>query len=218
MMQVPPEISFHGLDHSDYNEGYIRERIDRLERMHDRIIACRVVVEQPHQQHQNGNPFRCRVELTLPRKRELVASKEEKAERHATLRTVIGHAFDALEKQLRSATTDQSRRDADIAPEHEPGEPPHGIVVRLFETEGYGFIKILDGREFYMHRNSILHDDFSTLAVGSEVRFEAELGEMGPQATSVQLVAKPGVNATDSPDQRAMPPSGWESRAPDARH
>lgn len=88
-MQVPPEISFNGLDKSEYNEDYIRERIRRLERMHDAIIACRVVVERPHRNRHTGNPFRVRVELTLPRKRELVASKEENAEPNVQLRTVI---------------------------------------------------------------------------------------------------------------------------------
>lgn len=213
-MQVPPEISFHGLDHSPSNEAYIRERIERLERMHDSIIACRVVVERPHQQHVNGNPWRCRVELTLPRKKELVASKEEKAERHATLRTVIGHTFDALERQLRAATAEHTRRTAQIAPEHDNDDQPHGIVVRLFKAEGYGFIKTLDGREFYMHRNAVLGDRFDRLEIGAEVRFVPAEGEMGPQASTVQPIAEISGRATDDPPPLAEPPLGWESAGP----
>lgn len=209
-MQVPPEISFHGVDHSDTSEAYIRERIARLERMHDSIIACRVVVERPHHRRQSGNPFRVRVELTLPRKRELVASKEENAEPLTHLRTVIGHAFEAMERQLKSVTSEHQRRQPELAPEHE-GQP-HGIVVRLFADDGYGFIKTLDGREFYMHRNSVLHNDFDELRVGTEVRFEPELGEKGPQASTVQVVASPGARASGSPPEGARPPRGWEQR------
>src|SRR5699024_9759274 len=152
----------------------IRERISRLENLHDNIISCRVVVEQPHQNRQTGNPYRCRIELSLPRKRELVASKEEMTERHVEMRTVIGRTFDAMEKQLRTATSTHERRTAAIAPGSE--EQPHGIVIRLFAEDGYGFIKTEDGREFYMNENSVLNNAFLQLQIGSEVRFAAEDG------------------------------------------
>jgi cold shock CspA family protein/ribosome-associated translation inhibitor RaiA len=209
-MQVPPQISFHGIDHSDYNEDYIRERIQRLENLHDGIISCRVVVERPHQNRQTGNPYRCRVELSLPRKRELVASKEEMTERYVELRTVIGRAFDAMEKQLRTATSTHERRAAVIAPQSE--EQPHGIVVRLFNEDGYGFIKTEDGREFYMHENAVLNGAFETLQIGTEVRFvAAEDGEKGPQASTVQVIATPGApRASATPPDLAEPPIGWD--------
>jgi cold shock CspA family protein/ribosome-associated translation inhibitor RaiA len=209
-MQVPPQISFHGLDHSDYNENYIRERIERLEHMHDAIISCRVAVEMPHRTRNTGNAYRVRVEVTIPRKGELVATKEENMEPKMELRTIIAHAFDAIEKQLRSATSEHFTRQSPMAPEHE--EHPHGMVVRLFEEDGYGFIKTLDGREFYVHRNSVLHDDFDSLRVGTEVRFAPELGEKGPQASTVQIVANPGARASGNPPDIASPPQGWESR------
>ena len=67
------------------------------------------------------------------------------------------------------------------------------MVEKLFADEGYGFIRTLDGaRQFYFHRNSVLHDDFGRLSVGTEVRFNPQAGEEGPQASSVQIVAKPG--------------------------
>ena len=47
-----------------------------------------------------------------------------------------------------------------------------------------------DDRQFYFHRNSVLHDDFDNLTVGTEVRFTPELGDQGPQASSVQVVAR----------------------------
>ncbi|MDX9875166.1 MAG: HPF/RaiA family ribosome-associated protein [Spongiibacteraceae bacterium] len=214
-MQVPPQISFHGLQPSPYNERYIRERIARLQRLHDNIISCRVVVERPHQNKLRGNPFRCRVELSLPRKKELVASKEEKLERHARLRTVVGHAFDAMERQLRSVINAPAHRSQQMAPHHELSHPPHGIVVRLFHTDGYGFIKTLDGTEYYMHRNSVLRDKFDELRIGAEVRFEAVEGEEGPRASTVQLVAQPGARATDDPVELAQPPHGWEISRPE---
>jgi cold shock CspA family protein len=43
----------------------------------------------------------------------------------------------------------------------------------------------------YFHRNSVLHDDFERLAIGTEVRFTPQDGDDGPRASSVQIVAKP---------------------------
>lgn len=61
-------------------------------------------------------------------------------------------------------------------------------------TKGYGLIRTLeDDREIYFHRNAVSQDDdFEDLAVGSEVRFAEAMGEMGPKATTVKVVAKRG--------------------------
>jgi cold shock CspA family protein len=48
------------------------------------------------------------------------------------------------------------------------------------------FIETADGCEVYFHCNSVLDDAFEHLTVGSEVRFVEEMGEKGPQATSVR--------------------------------
>ena len=207
-MQVPPEISFHGIDRSETVEAYIRERIEKLEHLHDHIIACRVAVGRPQKSRNTGNPFRCRVELSLPRKAELVATKEENAERDKTLRTVVARTFDAIEKQLLSSTSEHTRRVA-APPPAEYGISSSGIVVRLFPEDGYGFIKTEDGREFYLHRNAVPRDGFERLQVGTEVRFEPEEGEEGPQASSAQIVGKPGQLASERPPPGAEPPLGW---------
>ncbi len=210
-MQVSPEITFNGVDRSEYNEQYIRERIARLNRMSDEIISCRIVVERPHRPRQTGNVYRVRVDLTLPGRSELVVEREEQMEPQMTLRTVIGHAFDVMERRLRAQIPGKHHQNNRMAPEVVEGEPLHGMVVRLFKDDGYGFIKTEDGREFYMHRNSVLHDDFDRLADGTEVSFTPELGEKGPQATSVQVVSKMGENIDDDEPEGFEPPLGWES-------
>ena len=56
-----------------------------------------------------------------------------------------------------------------------------------------GFIETADGREIYFHRNSVLNDAFSRLAPGTRVAFSEEMGEKGPQASSVKLLGKHGL-------------------------
>ena len=48
----------------------------------------------------------------------------------------------------------------------------------------------LDDREIFFHRNSVLNGEFKHLAVGTEVSFVEELGEKGPQASTVKLVGR----------------------------
>jgi cold shock CspA family protein len=67
-----------------------------------------------------------------------------------------------------------------------------GIVSKVFPDRGYGFLRKEDGEVIYFHRNSVLNDEFDEAAVGTAARFVAEMGEKGLQATTVQLIGKPG--------------------------
>lgn len=202
-MQVPLELSFHGVQRSDWSEQNIRERTTRLERFCDNITACRVAVENPHSGHQNR--YRVRIEVTIPPNHDLVADKEMTEEGNTDLRTVIRNAFDVMERQIKE-TVEKRRYDVKAHPEE-----PRALVVRLFPEQDYGFIKDPDGtEEYYFHRNAVLHGDFERLTVGTEVRFERSMGDMGPSASSVQIVDKPGARESGEPPPEA--PAGWRQR------
>lgn len=189
-MQVPLEINFNGVDRSEWSEDFIRRQVERLERYAGDMVSCRVAVEQPHRRQTRGNPWHVRVEVTLPPKHELVASAEPvEVQPEVELRTVIRDAFRAMERQIKK--TVQRRRY-----EVKTHEQPLALVTRLFSDEGYGFITTPEGRDIYFHRNSVLHNGFERLGVGTAVRFAEEEGEEGPQASSVQIVDKPGVRAS----------------------
>jgi cold shock CspA family protein len=64
------------------------------------------------------------------------------------------------------------------------------VVVRLFPQEGYGFLQAPDGREIYFHEKSVLKGAFGRLKVGDEVRYAEELGEEGPQASTVAVARR----------------------------
>ncbi|MGO9847760.1 MAG: cold-shock protein [Methylocella sp.] len=63
-------------------------------------------------------------------------------------------------------------------------------MSKFVAGDDYGFIETSDGREVYFHRNSVLDNAFDRLTVGSEVRFVEEIGQKGPQASTVRLVGK----------------------------
>jgi ribosomal subunit interface protein len=103
-MDVPLELAFHNLEASEAVEARVRERVAKLEKMFPRLVACRVVVEAPHKQHQKGNIFRVRIEMSVPGD-DLVVSKEPNHahERFADpdVYAVLKDAFETAERMLR---------------------------------------------------------------------------------------------------------------------
>ncbi|HEY0515138.1 MAG TPA: HPF/RaiA family ribosome-associated protein [Thermoanaerobaculia bacterium] len=179
-MQVPLEISTRWIDLSPPLEAELRKRAGRLERHSDRITSCRIAVERPTgNHHQEGGPFRVRVDVTVPGS-ELVADKSGEE-----LFAAVRDAFDAAERQVE---TWSQRRRGDVKSQV---LPPEGQVIRLFQEEGFGFIGAPDGQEIYFHRNSVLDPPgFASLEVGARVRFAQEQGFEGPQASTVSLVGR----------------------------
>jgi len=187
-MKVPLEIAFKGIEHADEVETLIREEADKLERVCQYISSCRVAVERRQRHQEVGNPYRVRIDMTVPPGHELVVKREpSKGDMHDPLDIVIKHAFQAAARQLRKLV-EQQRGNVKVHPDQQV----MAVVHKLFPREGYGFLRTVDTQdEIYFHRNSVLHDDFDRLLIGLGVRYTAVLGEKGLQATSVQIVDKP---------------------------
>jgi len=181
---MPLEIVFHNIDRSPAVEAAVRERAEKLERFADNITSCRVTVEAPHKNHQQGNLYTVRVDLRFPGG-EVVANRAP-AEHHAheDVYVAVRDAFKAARRQLQDR---QRIRRGDVKP-HTP--PPHGRIASVDRERGSGRIETHDGREVFFHRNSVLNGRFEHLEPGMEVRFSEESGEKGPQASTVQLVGK----------------------------
>jgi ribosomal subunit interface protein len=184
-MQLPLQITFRDMEPSEAVEANIRERSERLERFYDHIMSCRVMVESPHGHHHKGRLFNVRIDVTVP-DGELVVNHghHHKDHSHEDVYVAIRDAFAALRRQLEDYV--QKRRGKTKT--HEP--PGHGRILALAADEDYGRIETPDNRVIYFHRNSVLNSGFDKLDVGSEVRFVEEMGEGGPQASTVTLVGK----------------------------
>jgi cold shock CspA family protein len=185
-MQVPLEISFRGVEETQEIRGLVREKASKLEHVCDYIISCRVAIERPQQHQRSGNPYRVRIEITVPHGHELVVKRESgKGDMHASLSAVVRDAFDAARRQLQKLV---QRKRREVKVHEEPRAV--GVVTELFYEDGYGFLETADGREVYFHRNSLLNEEFHRLRVGAGVRFVEGIGEKGPQATTVQVLKK----------------------------
>ena len=47
-MQIPVEITFRDIERSEAVEARIRDWVEKLERVFDRIVRCEVVVDDPN--------------------------------------------------------------------------------------------------------------------------------------------------------------------------
>ncbi|MDR4499341.1 MAG: HPF/RaiA family ribosome-associated protein [Candidatus Scalindua sp.] len=180
-MQLPLQITFRGMEPSDAVEANVREKAEKLERFAEHITSCRVIVEAPHKHQQKGLLYSVKVDITLPGK-EIVATRHpDEHHAHEDIYVAIRDAFNAAGRQLEDYVR---RRRAEVKT-HEL--PPYGIITKLYPYEDYGIIETPDGSEIYFHRNSVLNADFDKLENGARVHFTEEMGEKGPQASSVHV-------------------------------
>lgn len=179
-MDVPPEIAFRNVDRTAAVEERILGGIERLEKVYDRLVSVRIMVEDPNPGRETGKLYHIRIDMGVPGK-EIVVHRRPPPDPHEELVQAIGEAFDIARRRLRKFAALQRGEVKTHVPQ------PHGRVARLFPGEGYGFIESDDGREIYFHRNSLVNGDFEDLEVGTVVRFAEERGEKGPQASSVHV-------------------------------
>ena len=114
-MQIPIQITFHGIDKSDAVEGKIKERVDKLGKYSNRIIGCRVVVESHHKSHPNLNtnaaPFHVTIHLSVPGE-DLVVRRDPKEMRaHEDMQIALRDSFEAMERRLKDYTQKVKRVD-----------------------------------------------------------------------------------------------------------
>ncbi len=183
-MQVPLQITFKEVDHSDTLEARIRERVERLEQFFPRMISCRVVVSKANRHHHTGNLFNIHVDLRVPGEEISISRDPGLNKAHKDVYVCMRDVFDAARRALEDYARRQRREIKTIA------HPPRGHVIRLVRDDGgFGFIQTEDGREIYFNSKSVLHGQYERLTVGTEVRYCEEAGEEGPQASTVELVS-----------------------------
>jgi ribosomal subunit interface protein len=176
-MKIPLQITFRNMPHSEAIEAKINEKAARLDRYYDRIMSCRVVVEESQRRQHQGKLFSVHIDITAPGK-ELAVTRAENEDPHVAVRDAFNTAARWLEEHARRKRGEVKTHEA----------PPAGRIIRIVPDQSYGFIITPDHREIYFHRNSVLNDEFSQLRLGIAVTFIEEQGEKGPQAARVAVV------------------------------
>jgi ribosome-associated translation inhibitor RaiA/cold shock CspA family protein len=187
-MQVPMEIAFHNMESSPWAETEIRQRVDKLEGMFDRITSCRVRVDQ---RGKPSIPPVVHIELGLPGRGDIVVSHEpdhlQQKFQEPDLRTAINEAFRIAERQLLDYKEQLQGRTK--APHHDGANQFLGQVAELDPERDHGFLLTKEGGLLYFHRNSLLQGSFDELKRGTSVHYVEDVGDTGPIATKVRVRA-----------------------------
>lgn len=185
-MQQPVQITFKEIEHSDAIEARVREHVAKLEKFHDPIISCHVVVEAADRHSRHGGLYHVRLDISVPGDEIVVSHQGPKDQAHEDVYVALRDAFRAARRQLKSSLRKKRGR----VKHHEL--PQHAKVTKLYLAEDYGFLEGTDEVEVYFHRNAVLNDAFEDLSIGSLVRYVLAEGEglEGPQASTVKVIGE----------------------------
>ncbi|MBN1367925.1 MAG: HPF/RaiA family ribosome-associated protein [Dehalococcoidales bacterium] len=240
-MQIPPEISIKGFEITAAIDNLLQNQITRLERVCGYITSIRVAIEKEQGRHQSGNPYRIRLDIRVPPNHEMVVrrltvlhgemkvsieaeSELEMAEKKRPrfrkdepLPAAIKNTFDSARRQL-ERIVERQRKEIKAHPQNQI----KGFIEKLFRDDAYGFIRAIEGQQVYFHKHSVLRNDWERLQVGTGVRFIEEPGEKGLQASSLEIVDKPGVSEMHAEMhelpvvtvKRSLPRGGVRARIP----
>jgi ribosome-associated translation inhibitor RaiA len=103
-MQVPLQVAFDGVQHSDAVEARIREEVEKLEQFNGKIVSARVVVAKPQRRHHKGDTFQIRVYLVVPDVPDIAVTRDPAADgAHEDVYVTIRDAFKTARRQLQDA-------------------------------------------------------------------------------------------------------------------
>ena len=104
------KITFRGVPHSAALEEKIREKVDKVEQLYDRITACHVVIDAPHRHHRKGKSFNVRIDLSVPGQELTISRDRAKGDSHADVYVALRDAFAAAARQLEDYSERQRER------------------------------------------------------------------------------------------------------------
>ena len=188
-MQIQPEIAFHNIEKIDWAEDQILDHIERLEEIYDRLITCRVRVDQRNDNANHTIPPVVRIEISVPGNKDIVVAHEpdhlQRKFQAPDLKNAINEAFRIAEDRL--ARYKDQLIDRTAPGTHEAANELLGQVAEITPVEDFGFLLTASGSLLYFHRNSLLSGDFDSLKTGDEVRYVEAVGDTGPIATKVRV-------------------------------
>lgn len=194
------QITYRNVMPSATIEEWIREEAEKLDVFYNHIVTCRVAIHVPHRHHRKGSLYHIRIDVQVPGgeiivNREPTLASEARilefpvAAKHLELHPLMKNLHLAIKSAFRIAARrlrDYARKQRGQVKQHVP--QAHALVSQIFPAESYGFLTASDGREIYFHENSVLNEAFAHLELGTAVTFVEEVGEQGPQASTVRIV------------------------------
>ena len=182
-MILPLQITFRQMAPAPALEARIRELAAHLDRFSAHIMRCHVIVEPLSHHARQGALYDFHIDITLPDGEIAIRRARPADHAHEDPYVALRDAFRAARRKLEDY---ERRRRGHVKSR---SGPAHGRICELDTEQGFGRIETDDERLVYFHRNSVLGARFQDLTTGTEVRFSEEPGDLGPQASTVHVIA-----------------------------
>lgn len=187
-LEIPLDISFHGMESSDHLRHQVLRQAKKLERFSRYIVSGRVVLEADHKQTTKSQ-LQVKVELQVPGKT-IVGQRERRpheAVDHADVYGVIAETFEVTIRRLEEYT---DKHFNDHHKHHPHAGARKATITRVDAERGHGMLETETGQSLFFQAAAVKGEDLNALEPGMEVSYalaEAE-GAYGPEANSVTRV------------------------------
>jgi cold shock CspA family protein/ribosome-associated translation inhibitor RaiA len=158
----------------------IQSRMDDLQYGHEDLTHGRVTLSKNRHHKKADTVAEAVIVVALKGRHTVTARKRQKSFEEA-----IREAFEAVAVELEKLREKRASHEVRLT----PPAPLRGVIARVLQDQGYGFLLAEDGTEVYFHRNAVRDLDFDSLEEGTEVSFNLEQGQKGPQATTVHPIS-----------------------------
>jgi ribosome-associated translation inhibitor RaiA len=175
-MKQALQIVFLGMDPSPAVEAAAREKAAKLDRFRADLMSCRVTIELRHKHKHQGAPCAVRIDVTAPG-HELCVDRVADEDVYVALR----EAFDDMRRRIE----DSVRRDRGQQKVH--AAVLHGQVVRLDAERRCGFIRTVEGDEYWFGAENVADVPFEHVEQGASAQFVPDLAAEGRQAKRVSF-------------------------------
>ena len=183
-METPLKLEIQGFEASEHVRELISSSIAKFEKRFGGIVSCNIVIRAPGAHHREGEPIAVTIFMSLPNGREVSVGRKSEGldRRHADISFAINDAFRRATRQLQ----DETRKLRGDVKQHVG--TPTAQVASLEPERECGFLQAEDGRNIYFHAHSVLGGYFRQLKAGDRVSYHEEIGDKGPQASTVRLL------------------------------
>ncbi len=97
-MQVPIDLNLKNIKNKKAIEKLVQEKVDKLEKVCQKITHCRVVVEHPSEGQKGTNRDHIHIEIKFPPHHDILVKRE--ATHDENLTTLVREAFVVLRRQV----------------------------------------------------------------------------------------------------------------------
>ena len=141
-MEVPLELTYPHVEKTDALENLIRKKVKSLEKVCGYVSSCRIAVEKAQHVHA-GNPYRFRIDMTVPPGHELVVTRNTGEGDTSELPQIIRKGFEAAKRQLKKLVAGSAGRLKVIR-----HKIPLDLLLNFSRKKGMDFFEGLMGGKF----------------------------------------------------------------------